>query len=154
MAPPVAEARGCFYGLTAAHGPEHLTRAVLEGCAFAMRDVVDRLTALGADTGRVRLLSGGARSRVWAEIRAGLLDRPVEVAAVSDSSPLGAALLAAVAAGAEPSLDSAADKLAPQTVEIEPWPASRRPRRGSSPLPAPVHGAEAGSERLPARARR
>ena len=121
MAPEwVAEARGCFYGLTAAHGPEHLTRAVLEGCAFAMRDVVDRLTALGVDTGRVRLLSGGARSRVWAEIRAGLLDRPVEVAAVSDSSPLGAALLAAVAAGAEPSLDSAADKLAPRTVEIEP----------------------------------
>ncbi|HKF63838.1 MAG TPA: FGGY family carbohydrate kinase [Dongiaceae bacterium] len=121
MAPEwVAEARGSFYGLTAAHGPEHLARALLEGCAFAMRDVVDRLAALGVDTARVRLLSGGAKSRVWAEIRAGLLRRPVEVAALSDSSPLGAALLAAVAAGAEPDLDSAADRLAPDTIEIEP----------------------------------
>ena len=65
-------------------------------------------------------LSGGAKSRLWAEIRAGLLRRPVEVAALSDSSPLGAALLAAVAAGAEPDLDSAADRLAPETIEIEP----------------------------------
>ena len=121
MAPEwVPEARGSFYGLTAAHGPEHLARALLEGCAFAMRDVVDRLADLGVDTTRLRLLSGGAKSRVWAEIRAGLLRRPVEVAALSDSSPLGAALLAAIAAGAETDLDSAADRLAPETIEIEP----------------------------------
>lgn len=121
MAPEwVAEARGGFYGLTAAHGPEHLARALLEGCAFAMRDVIDRLTELGLDTARVRLLSGGAKSRLWAEIRAGLLGRPVEVATLSDSSPLGAALLAAVAAGAEADLDSAADQLAPATAEIAP----------------------------------
>jgi xylulokinase len=126
MAPEwVAEARGGFYGLTAAHGPEHLARALLEGCAFAMRDVIDRLTELGLDTARVRLLSGGAKSRLWAEIRAGLLGRPVEVATLSDSSPLGAALLAAVAAGAEADLDSAADRLAPATAEIAPVAAHR-----------------------------
>lgn len=126
MAPEwVAEARGGFYGLTAAHGPEHLARALLEGCAFAMRDVIDRLTELGLDTARVRLLSGGAKSRLWAEIRAGLLGRPVEVATLSDSSPLGAALLAAVAAGAEADLDNAADRLAPATAEIAPVAAHR-----------------------------
>jgi xylulokinase len=38
-----ANARGCFYGLTPAHGAGHLARAVLEGTAFAMRDVIDRL---------------------------------------------------------------------------------------------------------------
>jgi xylulokinase len=115
-----AGARGAFYGLTAAHGPEHMARAVLEGCAFAMRDVVDRLDSLGVSTERVRLLGGGARSRVWAEIRAGVLGRGVEVATEADSSPLGAALLAAVAAGSEPSLDSAADKLAPASAAVEP----------------------------------
>jgi xylulokinase len=65
MAPEwVAEARGCFYGLTAAHGPEHLTRAVLEGCAFAMRDVVERLAGLGIDTSQLLLLGGGAQPRL------------------------------------------------------------------------------------------
>ncbi len=121
MAPQwVAEARGAFYGLTAAHGAPHLARALLEGCAFAMRDVVDRLSALGVDTSRLCLLSGGARSRLWAEIRAGLLRRAVEVATLSDSSPLGAGLLAAVAAGAAPTLDSAAARLAPRTSLVEP----------------------------------
>jgi xylulokinase len=121
MAPEwAAGARGAFYGLTASHGPEHLSRALLEGCAFAMRDVIDRLGALGLGTERVRLLSGGAKSRVWAEIRAGLLGQTVEVAALSDSSPVGAALLASVAAGIEPDLDAAADRLAPVTIEVEP----------------------------------
>lgn len=121
MAPEwIADARGAFYGLTAAHGPEHLCRALLEGCAFAMRDVIDRLESLGVDAGHVRLLSGGARSRIWAEIRAGVLCRPVEVATLADSSPLGAGLLAAVAAGVEPALDVAADRLAPATAEVQP----------------------------------
>jgi len=126
MAPEwMAEARGTFYGLTAAHGAEHMARALLEGCGFAMRDVVDRLSELDVDTSEVLLLSGGARSRVWAEIRAGLLQQPVDVASLVDSSPRGAGLLAAVAAGAEASLDSAADKLMPQTRQIEPHPAHR-----------------------------
>ncbi len=116
----VASARGGFYGLTAAHGPEHMARALMEGCAFAMRDVLDRLAGLGIDVAEVMLLGGGARSRIWAEIRAGLLQRPVDVASLSDSSPLGAALLAAVASGAEPSLDAAAARLAPEARRIEP----------------------------------
>ena len=63
-----------------------MIRAVLEGCAFAMRDVVDRLAALGVATDSLLLLGGGARSRIWAQIRADLCGRPVEFAAV-DSSP-------------------------------------------------------------------
>ncbi len=42
-----AEARGCIYGLTPSHGRPHLARALLEGCAFAMRDVADRLRDMG-----------------------------------------------------------------------------------------------------------
>src|SRR5262249_54520715 len=82
MAPEwISAARGAFYGLTAAHGRTHLARALLEGCAFAMRDVVERLEALGVEAGRLLLLGGGARSRIWARIRADLLQRPAEVAA-------------------------------------------------------------------------
>ena len=68
-----------FYGLTPAHGSGHLARAVLEGCAFAMRDVLERLRELAVAIGSIRLLGGGARSRIWAQIRADLAGLPVAV---------------------------------------------------------------------------
>jgi xylulokinase len=116
-------ARGAFYGLTAAHGKAACARALLEGCAFAMRDVVDRLQAMGIDTGRIRLCGGGARSRVWAQMRADLCRRPVEIAKVTDASPLGAALLACVASGAAGSIDEAVGRMPLRVTAIDPDPA-------------------------------
>jgi xylulokinase len=101
-------ARGCFYGLTAAHGRAHLARALLEGCAFAMRDVIDRLSEMGAATDSILLLGGGARSRVWAQMRADITGRPAVVPARVDTSPIGGAMLAAVASGAIADLATAA----------------------------------------------
>jgi xylulokinase len=99
-----AGARGCFYGLTPAHGKGHLARAVLEGCAFAMRDVVDRLCELGARVDRLALTGGGARSRIWAQIRADVVGLPAVMPTHRHSAPMGAAMLAAVAGEIAPSL--------------------------------------------------
>lgn len=61
MAPEwIAEARGCFYGMTPSHETGHYVRAVLEGCAHAMRDVVDRLESMGVPTDKIVLVGGGA----------------------------------------------------------------------------------------------
>jgi len=95
----IAGARGCFYGLTPSHGAGHLARAALEGTAFGLRDVAERLRQMGVAAGRVRVLGGGAKSRLWAQVRADITGLPVERSAVSDSSAVGAAILAAVAAG-------------------------------------------------------
>ncbi|HSA82845.1 MAG TPA: FGGY family carbohydrate kinase [Geminicoccaceae bacterium] len=121
MAPEwVAAARGCFYGLSAAHGSGHLARAVLEGCAFAMRDVLERLREMEVATHSILLLGGGARSRLWAQIRADLTGLSVAVPAVVDTSPLGAAVLAALAAGLQPDLVEAARRVATETTIVEP----------------------------------
>jgi xylulokinase len=103
-----AGARGCFYGLTPSHGRGHLARALMEGCAFAMRDIADRLRELGVTAADVLLLGGGAKSRLWTQIRVDVLRMPGRVPARVDTSPLGAAMLAAVAAGFLPDLDAAA----------------------------------------------
>lgn len=116
----IAGARGCFYGLTLAHGPGHLARAVLEGNAFGLFDVVQALEAMGVAAGRVRLLGGGARSDLWARIRADLTRRPVERASLADSSAVGAGMLAAVAAGIARDLATAASGLAAGAAAIEP----------------------------------
>ncbi len=121
MAPAwIAAARGCFYGLSAAHGPGHLARAVLEGCAFAMRDVLERLLEMGLTIDALLLLGGGARSPLWARIRANLTGLPVVLPQVVDTSPIGAAMLAAVAAGIQPSLLAAALLVTAKTTTIAP----------------------------------
>ncbi len=121
----ISEARGAVYGLTPAHDLRHLSRALLEGCAFAMRDVVERLVELGVDCERILLLGGGAKSPLWAQIRADVLQRPVDVASAADSSPLGAALLAAVAAGVHADLQTAAERIRRPAQTIEPRAAAR-----------------------------
>lgn len=102
------EARGCFYGLTSAHGRAHMARAVLEGTAFAMRDVVERLDAMDVATETILLLGGGARSPLWAQIRADVAGRTVHVPRHVDTCPIGAAMLGAMASGAVSNLADAA----------------------------------------------
>ncbi len=98
MAPEWNEgARGCFYGMTPAHGAHHLARSVFEGCGFAMRDVLMRLDMLGARPSSLTLLAGGSRSRIWAQMRADIADLPVILPRHAHSSVIGAAMLAGVA---------------------------------------------------------
>jgi xylulokinase len=86
-----------------------MARAVLEGCALAMRDVLGRLHSMGVPIESILLLGGGARSRLWAQIRADVSGIPVTVPARLDTSPIGAAMLAAVAAKIQPDLESCAN---------------------------------------------
>ncbi len=118
--------RGCFHGLTASHGRAHMARALLEGCAFAMRDVILRLDAMGVRGDTILLLGGGARSRVWSQIRADVAGRAAIVPRHVDTSPIGAAMLAAVAGGAIPDLADAAKLVGGGEGDVQP---RQRPRR-------------------------
>lgn len=116
----IAAARGSFIGLSTSHQPAHLARAVLEGTAFAMRDVIDRLSALGVPTGRLRLMGGGARSDVWCQIRADATGRPADVLADGDASAIGAGLMAAVAAAVSRDIKTASSAVQHALREVAP----------------------------------
>jgi xylulokinase len=116
----IAGARGCFYGLTPSHGPGHLARAVLEGNAFGLKDVVMALQAMDVATDRLRLLGGGARSDLWTQIRADVTGLPAERARLADASAVGAAMLGGVAGGVLRDLVSAAGLLGGGGSLIEP----------------------------------
>ena len=113
-------ARGTLHGLAASHGPPHVARAVLEGLAFACRDVVDRLAELGLPTDQVLVTGGGSRSVTWTQLRADALGRPHAFTTIADTSALGAAMIAAVAAGLAPDLAVAARRLAPPRAVLAP----------------------------------
>ena len=114
--------RGAFLGLAMNHTPAHAARAVLEGCAYALRDIVDRLDALGLGHGEVRIVGGGARDDLWASIKADVLGRPVRRVLTEEATAVGAAMVAGVGAGVfdDFSAASVAVQLDPQAIEPEP----------------------------------
>ncbi len=90
--------RGLFYGLSMNHDRRHLARAVIEGCAYALRDITRRLSAIGIPVEELRVIGGGARSELWLQMKADVCGAGVRVAGGSEPTALGAAMLAAVGA--------------------------------------------------------
>lgn len=111
---PVANpnARGAVKGLTLAHTRGHMARAIMESVAFLLKDNANALTELGMTLKSVRALGGGAKSPLWAQIKADVLGLPVSVGSCDEPVALGAAILSAVDAGAFSSAAEAALHLA------------------------------------------
>jgi xylulokinase len=116
------DVRGAFVGLTFGHDRGALTRAVLEGVAYGLRDCLEVLRELGIDATVGRVSGGGARSELWLRIVASMLDLPLELTAVEEGAAYGAALLGGVAAGewADPQEAVAACVRVRATVEPDP----------------------------------
>ncbi len=91
--------RGVFAGLAMNHDRSHLARAVVEGCTFALRDVLRRMDALGLAGKEIRVVGGGARSDLWLQIKADITGRTVQPVLSAEPTAAGAAILAGVAAG-------------------------------------------------------
>ena len=101
-----------FFGLSPQHGKAHLYRALLEGLAMEQRlSTAGAERALGAPIERFRAMGGGSRSPLWCQIMADVLRRPVEVTRETETSCLGAGMLAAVGAGLHPTLADAASSM-------------------------------------------
>jgi xylulokinase len=102
-----ASARGAFLGLSLAHSRAHLTRAVVEGVCFALRDSVSILQELGMSPKQMLLTGGGAKSAFVRRLQAEVFGLPVCTVNREEGPAYGAALLAAVGAGAFPDLAAA-----------------------------------------------
>jgi len=115
-----AQARGVIFGLTLGHRKEHITRSILEGCAYALRDVIDHAQKLGLTVNRITAAGGGARSKLWRQIKADVTNKRTVRPLNEEVTAFGAALLAAVGAGAYPDVRSAVKATVRLTDELEP----------------------------------
>jgi len=105
-------ARGAFVGLTVQHDRRHLTRAVLEGVAFGLRDGLDLMLAAGMPRpAQIRASGGGLASDVWRQILADVLDAELVTTSTTEGAAFGAAVLAATGAGWYRDVPSAAAAL-------------------------------------------
>jgi xylulokinase len=113
-------ARGTFMGFTLAHTRAHFARAVMEGSAYAVRDITDRFAAMGVPSRELRVMGGGARSALWNQIKADVTGLPVAVPQTSETTALGAAFLALVGVGAYKTLQEASDHIVRIVQRFEP----------------------------------
>ncbi|HEV2013221.1 MAG TPA: xylulokinase [Candidatus Dormibacteraeota bacterium] len=118
-----AGARGAFVGLRAHHTQADLTRAVMEGVVFSLRDRLDVMRALGIEPRQVRATGGGARSRLWRQMQADIFAVPVAAMASTPNPAVGAALLAGVATGVFSDVAAASATVARLESVLEPDPA-------------------------------
>jgi xylulokinase len=103
-------ARGAFVGLTLGHDLRHLTRAVLEGVAFGLRDGLDLMVAAGVERpDSITASGGGTRSPLWRQILSDVLGARIDIVATEEGAAYGAAILAGVGAAWHGTVEEAAD---------------------------------------------
>lgn len=115
-------ARGAFVGLTARHGVGHLTRAVMEGAVYSMRDGLEIMRSLGLSIQQIRATGGGARSALWRQMQADIYGAEVATLKAEEGPAYGAALLAGVGVGIYPDVNAAADRCVVVTGKTDPDP--------------------------------
>ncbi|MGC8837609.1 MAG: xylulokinase [Anaerolineae bacterium] len=119
---PDPYARGVFFGLTLRHRKPHLTRAVLEGVGFGLRDSLELMRSLGLPVSEVRLSGGGARSALWRQILADIFGTEITTVNVTEGAAYGAALLAGVGVGLFGSVPEACAQAVRVTGRVRPGP--------------------------------
>ena len=115
-------ARGAIVGLSLAHGPGHVFRALYEATAMGTRAILEDCSRHGLTVERVFLGGGGAKSPLWLQIHADVLQKPVHLTREGESCALGSAMCAAVAAGVYKDFDEAAGAMVAVERLVEPDP--------------------------------
>ena len=113
-------ARGVFFGLSLATPKAALTRAIMEGAAFALRHNVETAQRAGAEVREMRSVGGCSRSDLWNQIKADVLGMPVLLPRAAVGSPFGAAILAGMGAGAFPEIRKSLSEMVHLDRRFEP----------------------------------
>jgi len=100
-------AKGTIYGLTLNTSPEQIYRALMEGVTYEMRHNLECLLAAGISIHSLRAVGGGAKSDLWLQIKADIMNLPIERLNVNEAGTTGNIILAGTAAGAYHSLEEA-----------------------------------------------
>lgn len=116
------DARAMFVGMSMDTTREDMTLAVLEGVAFGLRDSLEVARSLGIRIDSSRICGGGAKSPLWRQIIAAVMNVKLEIIESEEGPGYGAAILAAVGCGTYDSVESACAKLVKVIDTVEPDP--------------------------------
>ncbi len=114
------DARAVFLGMSMDTTREDMTLAVLEGVAFGLRDSLEVARSLGLTIERSKICGGGAKSPLWRQILAAVLNLKLDIIESEEGPGYGGAILAAVGCGEYSDVQTATDKLVKIVDTIEP----------------------------------
>lgn len=118
-------AQGCLLGLQGWHERRHIIRAIYEGICFSHRYHIEKLLRRLPAPAAARMSGGGARSRVWTQMFADVLQLPMEIPAATELGTLGAAMCAGIGAGAFRDAEEAVGRMVRVDRRVEPDPGKK-----------------------------
>lgn len=114
------DAKGAFVGMSMTTERGHMTKAVLEGVSFGLRDSLEILKDIKVPINEVRVIGGGAKSPLWKQILADIFDVEIQEINTNQGGALGAAILAAVGAGHFKNVEEGCDTMIRVTNVVKP----------------------------------
>jgi sugar (pentulose or hexulose) kinase len=114
------DAKGVFYGMTTAHHKGHFVRAILESVAFSLRDNIELLEESGISCTEIVSLGGAARSSLWLQVKADVLQRRIKSMRCEETTSLGTAVLAAAGTGLFANIAEAVEAMVHPAATITP----------------------------------
>ena len=110
-------AKGVFFGMELKHNKGHFIRSIMESIAYVIKEYVDFMQV---DVSEIRSMGGGAKSKLWCEIKASVLNKKVVTLKENETACLGSAMFAGVGIGAFESVEKAADKIIETNLSYSP----------------------------------
>ena len=117
---PDENARGVFFGLSYRHGLGEISRSVMEGVTYSLRDTIEILREFNVQVNEVRASGGGAKSALWRQMQADIYNATVVTTNLEEGPAAGAAILAAVGSGTYSSVGEACDQIVKVVSHTEP----------------------------------
>ncbi len=116
------QARGAFVGLRLQHDRGDLTRAIMEGVVFALKESLEIFKELGIEITSVTAWGGGAKNKIWRQIQADIFNLPILISSTQEGSAYGAAITAAVGTGIYPTIKEACQEWIKIKAKVLPTP--------------------------------
>jgi L-xylulokinase len=113
-------ASACFLGLHGWHGKAEMLRAVYEGVVFSHKTHVDRLLGFRDPPRAARIAGGAAKSTVWVQMFADILQLPIEITDSEELGAMGAAICAGIAVGVFASFEEAVARMVRISRVVQP----------------------------------
>ncbi|MGB9763339.1 MAG: xylulokinase [Minisyncoccia bacterium] len=100
-------AKGVLYGISMNHTRANFVRAILEATAYGINDILNSLKKMGFNISKLRIVGGGSKSKLWNQIKADVINLPVETLITSETTSLGAGIIGSITCGYYKSFEEA-----------------------------------------------
>lgn len=133
-------ARGAFVGMNMTHDRAAMTRSVMEGITYALRDSLEIIQSLDVPVKQIRASGGGSRNRMWRQMQADVFGKKITTLKVEQGPAFGVALLAAVGDGAYKNIQQACQATIEVAGETKPEPKAKATYNALFPIYQKLYG--------------